>query len=1114
MPLLTLRKGIPICFANKQLNRKPHLLQIVMTTKLTILLTIVACLHVNARTDAQTIRFSGTDVSLKKVFSEIKAQTGYVFFYEITSIKNRRVTVFLKDVPIKEALDKCLENQDLTYEIENKTIIISSFPKIKNVDSYKYKNISLDSIPVFGTVLDEDGKPLNGASVSIKGTEKGTMTNQQGVFRMYVPNKSVVLVVSYVGFVSQEINLNGLTEVSVSLQSTANNLNDITVIGYGTQHKKDITGAISSLGYKRYREEPVTSFTQALQGRASGVQITNSSGAPGGNVKVRVRGASSLLGSNDPLYVVDGIILDIGIAGININDVENIEILKDAAATAIYGNRGANGVIIITTKQGKAGDPKIQVDINTGFSVLAKKYELMDAGTYAETVNYYKPNHFTAQQVADFKTSGGTDWQDEIFQTGITQNYQVSASGGYSGFRYFASANYLNQKGIVLRTSQKKYSIRSNISTHFGKKIKLDLNVFASRTSGLNNQDNGAKGSPTWAVTFYSPTFPLFASDGSYNRLDILSSPTSANPYMILKERYSDILSNVLVTNGKLSYNIVPHLTLDIVGGVNQNSIQSGTYANSWINPSSTSAGLTEAKSFYWQNSNILTYSRQLQDHKITITAVNEQSQNTYRSFGAQGNGISPISVTYNNLAIANTANINSSFSQFSLRSYIGRFGYNYTDRYYLTATFRADGTSKFQGRNKWGYFPSAAVAWKAIKDNNNSPVNNLKIRGSWGTTGNQGINPYATVASIGNMMNTYGVGQSYPGSIIVGVDNPDLKWETTAQTNAGFDIQLFKKKVNVSFDYFIKNTSDLLNRVIIPMYNGGGTVNKNIGKVQNRGFDFSLDATPVLKSNFKWETILNFSAVKNKVVSLGIDTFQLGGNYSPGLTQESPFAIKVGEPLGAFWGYGWEGIYKTTEAAKAAAYGFMPGDNKYTDWNNDGKIDSKDKHVIGYAQPKYTWGLNNIFTYKKFDLNVLLLGQYGNKMLNTAYAASATILSDATTITHRDGLNFWRPNHEDAKFANPLSSTSKNFIESTQFLENASFVKIKNIAIGYSFGNSLVKNSDIRLLLSVQNLKTFTHYKGYDPETSTSMTDSDGAIDVGAYPSSRTVTISLKATF
>ncbi len=1090
--------------------------QILKAMKLTFFLLTVCFLQLSASGISQNVTVSFKNVPLFRVFKEIEKQSGFGFLYSKSMLKDApKIDIDLKNTPVAQVLEYCFKGQPFQYSIQANTIIITR----KKLADLVSVNETRPPISIRGKVTDESGEPIVGATVQLKNSSRGTSTNSNGEFEIEIPdNSSRVLVFSFVGMQTQEINVGGKTDVNLTLVRNITQQEEVVLVGYGAVRKANLAGAITSVSPDKYKSEPVTNITQALQGRAAGVNVTNNSGAPGGAVKVRIRGANSLLGNNDPLYVVDGIILNVGIGDLNINDIENFEVLKDAAATAIYGSRGANGVILITTKRGKSGTTKIQADVNIGMSKLAQKYDLMQAGAYAELTNILKPNYFTSQQVADFKTNGGVDWQDQIFQTGVIQNYQMSASGGSSNARYFVSANYIDHKGILLRSSQKKYSVRSNISADLSKKVRLDFNLFAGRIDGLNNQDNGYKGAPTWASAIYSPTFPIYTAEGVYNRQDNLSSPNTLNPYMVLKERYADVLSNSLISNAKLSYKIIKNLSLDVLLGANSNSYQNGGYINKWLSPATTSANLGEAKTFYWQNSNILTYSKIFGGkHDVTVTAVNEQSQNTYRGFGASGSGIDPITVTYNNLGIANVKNVNSSWSQYGLRSYVGRVGYSFLNRYIISATYRADGTSKFQGKNKWGYFPSVALGWKVSEEyflRNNAVINNLKIRGSWGKTGNQGINPYATVSSIGNMMNTFGLGQSFPGSIVVGADNPDLKWETTAQADVGFDLSLLQNRINFSADYFVKNTSDLLNRVVIPAYNGGGTVNKNIGKVQNKGADFSLGGTPILSKDFKWDASLNFTALKSKVVDLGLDTFLLGGNYAPGLTQESPFAIKVGQPLGSFWGYNWEGVYSAGEAAKAAGYGFKPGDNKYTDWNNDGKIDSKDKHVIGFSQPKYIWGFNNSFTYKRFDLNIMTIAQQGNKILNTVYAAAATILSDATSIAHVDGLDYWSANNPNGRFANPLSSSSKNFIESTQFLEDASFVKIKNLSIGYSLDRKYIKFADLQLLLSVQNLKTFTKYRGYDPETSTSIVDSDGAIDVGAYPSSRTFTIGLKATF
>ena len=869
-----------------------------------------------------------------------------------------------------------------------------------------------------------------------------------------------------------------------------------------------IAGAVS----KEIKKQPVLNLQQAIQGNNPGVVVMSNSGNPGAAMKMRIRGANSLLGNNDPLYIVDGIPSS---SDVNVNDIESVEILKDASSTAIFGSRGANGVVIITTKRGKEEKPQVQFTVNTGISNLAKQYDLMDAGAYAESVNMYKPNYFTATQIADYKKNAGVNWQDEITQTGITQDYQVSVGGGSNASKYYISANYLDQTGIILGASMNRLNLRSNLSTDLSKKLKLDLNITYGRQKGINNTDNGWKGSPLWVAPIFSPTFQVYNSVGQWNKYDNLSGPNLSNPLMVLKERNSDNQMNSVSANTKLSYALSDDLKFDVLFGLMNTDAQSGSVSNQWVSASATGASKSSSGTYNWTNSNIVTYHKNIaKTHDFTVVAVNEQSQFNSNGFTATGTDINPISVGNDNLGIANTKNISSYRSQSSLQSYLGRVSYSLLDRYLVTASYRADGTSKFQGDNKWGYFPSAAVAWRVTEEpfmKAQELVSNLKVRASWGLTGNQGIDAYATISKIGNMSHSFGSGSMGPGSVVRGVDNPDLRWETTAQQNFGVDVSVLNGKVNLTFDYYVKNTTDLLYSSIIPNYNGGGVVNKNIGSMTNKGYEVTVSATPVATKNFKWNTNFNISAYKNELVSLGKDTFKLGGIYAAGLTQESPFAMKVGESLGSFWGYEWQGVYKTSEATEAAKYGLKPGDNKYLDYDGDGKITSKDKHIIGNALPKFVWGFSNSFSYKNFDLNVMLQAAYGRKILNTVYASASTVLSDATTISTVDGRNFWTPTNDNALFANPASSTGKNYIESTQFLEDGSYVKVKNLALSYNLDRSVIKFADLKLTLSAQNLLTLSKYKGYDPESSTAGNDTDGAIDVGAVPNPRTVTFSLQ---
>lgn len=982
---------------------------------------------------------------------------------------------------------------------------------------------------VSGTVKDGSGEPLIGVSVQIKGnTTQGTITDLNGKFSINA-QANATLVLSYIGYDTQLIPATKAF-LDVVMQGNSKNLDDVVVVGYGTAKRSDLTGSLSSVSSDDIRKEPVTNFGQAIQGHAPGVVVSNNSGAPGSLIKIRIRGSNSLLGSNDPLYIVDGIALE-DINSIDVNDIESVEILKDASATAVYGSRGSNGVILISTKAGKAGAIKVQCTFNTGISTLPNRYDVLNGYDYANLVNTIHPGTYSPTDVAYYKTNGGVNWQNVLFQTGITKDFQANASGGTNSLRYFVSLNYLDQTGILLRTSQTKYAFRSNISSDIGKRIKFDFNVSGVYGKCLNtlgtdgsdastNLNNGGLYSAIFEAPIFSPAFKIYSSPGVWNRLDQVSGPNVGNPLMGLMNEYSDATGKNLILNSKLSYVITNDLKFEILFGSNILSNQYGGIANHIINPSTQSASLVQSNTFTWQNSNILTYHKKIGEiHDLTIMAANEQSKFDYSGFSATGVDLSPISVGYDNLGLASIQTISSNHTQYSLQSYLGRVSYSLLDRYLLTASYRADGTSKFQGKNKWGYFPSAALAWRVTEEpflKDKTIISNLKVRASFGVTGNQGVPVFATDAKIGPQLQTFGLSQALPGAVVNGVDNPNLKWESTAQQNIGLDLSVLKGRIGFSFDYYVKNTSDMLYGVLIPIYQGGGTVNENIGKMQNKGFEMTLTATPVVTHDFRWDASFNISSYKNKVVSLGKDTVAFGNNtYAAGLTTQSPFVIKTGESLGSFWGYTWEGVYKTSEAAEAAKYGFKPGDNKFLDYNGDGKIDSKDEHVIGNAMPKFVWGFSNSLSYKNWQLNFMLQAVVGRKILNTVYACANTIFSQATAISGKDGANYWKTGtNENAQFADPTSSTNQNIFTSTQFLQDGSYIKLKNIALAYTLKKDVIKFADVKLSVSAQNIFCITKYKGYDPETSTSTNDFDGAIDSGAYPNPRTVTFSLQANF
>jgi TonB-linked SusC/RagA family outer membrane protein len=1063
------------------------------------------------------LNIDADNATVEEVFEYIENRTNYHFFFDGNTIEmSKKVQLQSRKSSISDILMQVSAQTNLGFRQINEVINVHKKEKDLKGEGKVEELLYQDKLITGKVISGEDNSGLPGVNVIVKGTSQGTVTDVEGNFALEISADASIIVFSSVGFLSEEVSVDNLSVINITLFPDITSLEEIVVIGYGSVKKSDLTGSLSSVGSRDFQEEPVRSFAQALEGRTTGVTVKNNSGAPGTSPKIRIRGMNSLNGNNDPLYVVDGVTLNIDINNMNVNDIESIEVLKDASATAIYGSRGANGVIIITTKKGKEGKLNAQLNVNVGVNNLANPYDIMDAGTFAETVNVYRPDYFSQEEIATFKREGGVDWQDQIFQTGLNQDYQLNLSGGSDKLNFFISGNYLDQKGIVLNTSEKKYSVRSNISAKLNERVSFDLNLFATRRNGLNNLGNGGKNSPNWTAAIYSPTFPVFTPEGAYNRQDNLASPNAENPYMAVQERYDDYLSSSIGLNAKLGIDIIDGLHYDFQLGTDFGSRNSAGYQNKYIN-STTGAYQSESKSTSLQMINVLSYQRSFNEiHDITLSGIYEQTQFNYRGFSATGNDINPMSVGYNNLGIAVSQSISSYQSESALRSYAARFNYSLHDRYLLTATYRADGSSKFQGDNKWAYFPSVAAGWIVSNESflaSSDFVTSLKIRAGWGETGNQGIDSYATIARIGSINPNFGLSQTFPGSTVEGADNPDLKWETTKQTNIGFDFLMLEGRVGISADYFDKQTEDLLHGVTIPQYNGGGIVNKNIGSMENKGFEFEIVATPIEKSRFTWETSLNYSSYKNKLLELGSDTLILTGANSL-FGNEQIFAIKVGESLGSFYGYAWQGVYKTNEAAEAAEYGFMPGDNKYLDYNNDGVINSADRHIIGSALPDFVWGFNNDITIGNFDINLLFVGSQGNQVLNTVYASATSIISDATSITHVDGLDYWTPDNEDAGFASPTGSSGKQFINSSQFLEDGSYVKLKNIAVGYNLTKETLGFANVRLVISGQNLLTFTKFKGYDPEASTSSGDTDGAVDIGAYPAARTYTFRILANF
>jgi TonB-linked SusC/RagA family outer membrane protein len=845
-----------------------------------------------------------------------------------------------------------------------------------------------------------------------------------------------------------------------------------------------------------------------LQGRVAGVAINTNSGSPGAPLKVRIRGANSINAGNDPLYVVDGVALSsIGIQDLNVNDIESIDVLKDASATAIYGSRGANGIVIVTTKQGRSGKTVVNFNSFTGISKLAKKYDLLDGPAYAKQANTIA----AAEVFKDPANVTTTDWQDLIFRTATLQNYQLSISDGSDKIKYFISGNYINQPGILINGRYEKYALRSNLRGKIGNKTEAALNLFVSRADAKNNA-NLSKGNSVSGSLAWGPAETPYDERGVYRRYSV--SSIWANPLMTVKEQENRSFLTSALINASLKHDFTDWLNLTVNLGLDLNSTKSAYLNNDWIVPNNPGSGQALSENRTFQNSNVLTFQKTFKEvHHLKVFAIVEATSNTSNIFTAKGSGLTTATTGYNNLGLNTSQSISSGYGNWAILSYVGRLDYSFKDKFLLNATYRADGSSKFQN-DKWGYFPSLGAGYKISEESffkEIKAIDELKIRGSWGRTGNQSINPYSSLGLLSGLQYSFGTTTLYQGYTL-GNPKADLKWETTDQYDLGADLSMYNRRLSLSLDLYSKKTKDLLLQVPVALYDGGGVVFKNIGTVANKGFEATLEVTPFRSSSFEWRTAFTASVNKSKVLSLGKDSIIYRPIIGGGIVNTNIQVVKVGQPLSTFYLIPWTGIYQQDDPN----LGYKAGDNRYTDVSGNKAIGYEDRRVAGTATPTFTFGFNNTVTYKKFDVNVFLQGAAGNKIYNGVYASNAAPTSEIKYPTITESSNYWTPSNTTAQWANPASKTNRNFVESTRYLQEGAYLRLKNLAFSYLISKSINKIADIRISVIGQNLVTLTKYKGYDPELSSSDigSDADGGMDFGAYPLTRTFSLGINATF
>lgn len=950
---------------------------------------------------------------------------------------------------------------------------------------------------ISGVVTDERGETIIGATVVVKGEETtGTTTDMDGKFSLEVPLRSVI-VVSYMGFTPQEVRIFKRNLYDITLKEDNKVLDEVVVVGYGSVKKSDLTGSVTAISTARFKDQPVKRVENILQGRSAGVEVTAQSGMPGGGMKVRVRGTTSINTSNDPLYVIDGMISPSGLDGLNPADIQSMEVLKDASSTAIYGSRGSNGVIIITTKQGTQGRAVVSFDASVGISKVRKQYELLNAYEYALALNDVRgANTISAADLEAYRNgTKGLDWMDLITQTALTQDYKLDISGGTEKVRYLVSGNVMDQEAVTIMSDYKRYGLRVNVDAD----VKPWLTVSGKLNASIIHQHNGAA---NWLNAInYSPTMELVDPEtGVYNK-DPYNIANGTSPYGEMMVNYSDSYSYNVSANVSLLFKIAKGLTFSVQGGYDYEQRPSYSFNSSLVGPGAiNSMSNSNTLHNYWQNTNNLSWQREFGKHSVSAMAVWEVSRAWDPVMQISGSNLSNEMVGYWNVANAAVRNASNSYTESSMASGIVRAGYDFDKRYFLTAAVRADGSSKFQGKNKWGYFPSAALAWDIAREKfmkNQKVIRQLKLRGSFGVSGNQNIAPFSTLGMLTSTSYGWGTSTAYTGYWGYQFPTPDITWEKTYQYDLGLDLNV--AGVNLTFDWFKKKTVDLLFQKQVPRYNGGGTIWVNEGKMNNTGVEMTVSATPV-QGALTWETTLNAAYVKNEVLDLAGNDFVLTANYS---NLGGPMQImKPGYPLGSFYVYEWLGFDEK-------------GANLYR--KADGSLTtsptSEDLVIKGQASPKWTFGWNNSLSWNNWSLNVFFNAAVGLDRLNMSRFMTASMTGDSRFVTLREAyFEGWDyvSDKSQAKYPSLKNPDNKYYANSDFWLEDASFVKLKNVSLSYRIPKRVTKFGSVLLSVSAQDVLTLTRYKGMDPEVYSGY---DG-LDYGAYPVPFTITFGAKINF
>lgn len=1152
-----------------------------MSIKLVVRGVLLLCLTLSpllaSTTSAQVksidqvhLKLEKSNYSLLQLFREIEDKTDFRFFYSEAAIKGQSgLSIEKTSGSVEQHLYQIATQTNLRFKQVNNTISV-----IVNGTGTKLVETASNRAMISGVVKDMTGAALPGVTILVEGTTTGTVTDIDGNFSIEA-SEGQVLIFSFIGLKRQKITVGNATTLQVVMESEDNNLEEFVVVGYGTLQKKDITGSVSAISSEEIKDQPVVSIDQAMAGRMAGVVVTQATGAPGGGASVRIRGAGSLSAGNEPLYVVDGFPVtndfdqrNNPLNTINPNDIDNIQVLKDASATAIYGSRGSNGVILITTKSGKSGMSKIDFSINTGIQQVEKTLDVLNATEFARYINESRNNawvnsgpgraatdpnsvrlnnvmYLLPEVFSNPESLGeGTNWQDEIFRTAQMSNYQLNFSGGNDKTKYFVSGGYLSQDGVIINSDLKRYSFRVNVESQMNKRVKIGANFTPSYT--FSNQSlaegNWQGGGIIQSAITAAPHLKPYDEFGNYTKITGQGIGLSEvdNPVKIAREYFHQQQNLRLLGTSFAEFLLVDNLKFKALVGADIRNFREDIFSSSIINPNSVNPtkpaigtnGTSQIRN--WLSEFTLGYNKRIGKHNFDAVlgyTVQQESLDVNRMTGTN--------FANDNIKTINAAglisNAFSSKEEWSLISYLARVNYNYDDRYLLTATFRRDGSSRFGRDNRWGSFPSVSLGWRLSEEAFLSDVNwlsELRIRTSYGLTGNNFITNYGSIGLTGIENYPFGMngGTVNNGIRLTNIPNSRLGWERNSQTDLGIEIGILQNRIYASADYYVKRTSDLLLNVPVPTLTGYTTALQNIGEIENKGFEFTVTSRNTV-GQFKWTTDLNYSTNAIQVLALGPDGSPIISRQATSASAPTHIT-KIGSAPGSFFGYNVIGVYQNQQEIDNSpvirngngTVQSKPGQLKFEDVNGDGKIDADDRTVLGSPFPDFTWGMTNSFSYKNLDFAFTLQGVHGFEVLNAArryyanYAGSYNVLSSAS--------NGWKSESDRGDGVSPMIDRNFNGYAGSNvvnnmtslFVEDGSFLRIRNITLGYNLPPSVlekVKLANARLSFTVQNAYTFTNYEGYNPEVSAQGgSPLVPGVDAGGYPLARTFMLGLNVGF